>query len=70
MQYNRLLGTHIAKGTVQELGLLSARQMQRLFPTAKIAKVKVTFWPETIVAYYVDPERRESSRRKAEGSEL
>ena len=39
MQYNRLLGTHIPKGTVQELGLLSARQLRRLFPTSRIAKV-------------------------------
>jgi len=57
MQYNRLLGTHIPKGTVQELGLLSARQMQRLFPTGQIAKVRVTFWPETLVAYHLHPER-------------
>ncbi len=57
MVYNRMLGTHIPKGTVQELGLLSARQMQRLFPTGEIAKVRVTFWPETIVAYHLHPER-------------
>ena len=57
MQYNCLLGTHVPKGTVQELGLLSARQMQRLFPTSEIAKVRVTFWPETIVAYHLHPER-------------
>ncbi len=57
MAYNRLFGTHIPKGTVQELGLLSAREMQRLFPTGKIAKVRVTFWPETIVAYYLHPDR-------------
>ena len=53
MLYNRWLGTHIPKGTVQELGLLSARQMQRLFPTSQIAKVRVTFWPETLVAYRI-----------------
>jgi hypothetical protein len=57
MQYNCLLGTHVPKGTVQELVLLSARQMQRLFPTSEIAKVRVTFWPETIVAYHLHPER-------------
>jgi SAM-dependent methyltransferase len=57
MQYNRLLGTHIPKGTVQELGLLSARQMHALFPTSRIAKVRVTFWPETLVAYHIDPAR-------------
>ena len=58
-QYNRLLGTHIPRGTVQELALLSARQLRRLFPNSQIAKVRVTFWPETLVAYYVNPERRD-----------
>ena len=58
LPYNNLLGTHIAKGTVQELGLLSARQMQHLFPQYQIAKVRVTFWPETLVAYYIHPERK------------
>jgi hypothetical protein len=57
MQYNRLLGTHIPKGTVQELGLLSARQLHHLFPTNRIAKVRVTFWPETLVAYHLHAER-------------
>ena len=57
MLYNRLLGTHIPKGTVQELGLLSARQLRRLFPTSRIAKIRVTFWPETLVAYHLHPER-------------
>jgi ubiquinone/menaquinone biosynthesis C-methylase UbiE len=57
MQYNRLFGTHIPKGTVQELSLLSARQLHRLFPTSRIAKVRVTFWPETLVAFFLHPER-------------
>jgi hypothetical protein len=56
-EYNRLFGTHIPKGTVQELGLLSARQLRALFPAARIAKVRVTFWPETLVAYSIDPGR-------------
>jgi hypothetical protein len=55
--YNRLLGTHIPRGQLQELGLLSARDLRKLFPTSVIARVRVTFWPETLVAYYVDPER-------------
>jgi hypothetical protein len=59
-EYNRLLGTHVPKGTVQELGLLPARQLRRLFPTSRIAKVRVTFWPETLVAYHIDPGRNES----------
>jgi hypothetical protein len=55
--YNRLLGTQIPKGQVQELALLSARGLRRLFPTSRIAKVRVTFWPETLVAVCIDPER-------------
>ena len=56
-EYNRLLGTHIPKGMVQELALVSARQLHGLFPTGRLARVRVTFWPETLVAYFVDPER-------------
>lgn len=56
-EYNRLFGTHIPKGKVQELGLLSARQLRRLFPTSRIVRVRVTFWPETLLAYSVDPGR-------------
>jgi len=57
-EYNRLLGTHIPKGELQELALLSACRLQRLFPTSRIAKVRVTFWPETLAAYYVDRSRQ------------
>jgi ubiquinone/menaquinone biosynthesis C-methylase UbiE len=56
-RYNRLLGTHIPKGQVQELALLSARKLRQLFPTSQISRVRVTFWPETLVAYHVDPTR-------------
>ena len=56
-QYNRLLGTHIPRGEVQELSLLSARGLRQLFPTSEIRKVRVTFWPETLVAYHIDPRR-------------
>ena len=62
-EYNRLLGTHIPKGTVQELALLSARQLRGLFPTGRIAKVRVTFWPETLVAYNIDSGRRKPEAR-------
>lgn len=61
--YNRLLGTHIPRGQVQELALLSARGLQRLFPTSTIARMRVTFWPETLAAYFVDPERRNEDTR-------
>ncbi|TAM82470.1 MAG: class I SAM-dependent methyltransferase [Acidobacteria bacterium] len=56
-RYNSMIGTHIPKGQTQELGLLSARDLGRLFPSGSIEKVRVTFWPETLVAYYLDPER-------------
>jgi len=69
MEYNRLLGTHIAKGTVQELALLSARNLRALFPTGRVAKVRVTFWPETLVAYYIHPERLDRSPRQSENAE-
>ena len=53
--YNRFFGTHIAKGQVQDLALLSARGLGKLFPTGSIARVRITFWPETLVAYYRGP---------------
>ncbi|HEV2348414.1 MAG TPA: methyltransferase domain-containing protein [Terriglobia bacterium] len=56
-QYNRMLGSHIPRGRVQDLGLLSARELRRLFPSGEIRKVRVTFWPETLVAYHIDPKR-------------
>jgi len=31
--------------------------MRRLFPTSRVARMRVTFWPETLVAYYIDPAR-------------
>jgi SAM-dependent methyltransferase len=64
--YNWVLGTHIPKGEVQELALLSARQLKRLFPTSKIAQVRVTFWPETLVAYYIESSGVERSRVRNE----
>ncbi len=57
-QYNHLFGTYIPKGEVQELALLSAGQLRRLFPTSHILKVRVTFWPETLVAYQMDRGRQ------------
>lgn len=58
--YNTLLGTHIPKGKTQALGLLSASGLRKLFPTSQIEKVRVTFWPETLVAYRLDPRRSAS----------
>lgn len=59
--YNNLLGSHIPKGQTQELALLSVHGLRKLFPTSRIEKVRVTFWPETLVAYYVHGERTTSS---------
>ncbi len=56
--YDRLCGTAIPKGELQELALLSARRFQQLFPTSHIVKMCVTFWLETLVAYYIGPARR------------
>ena len=56
-RYNSLFGSHIPKGRTQDLGLLSARGLLKLFPTGRIEKVRVTFWPETLVAYCLDPQR-------------
>ena len=56
-QYNRFFGSSIPKGELQDLALVSARELQRLFPTSVIARMRVTFWPETLVAYYVQPGR-------------
>jgi len=55
--YSRLSPNVALKGNLIELALLSARDLRRLFPTSEIAKMRVTFWPETLVAYHVDPAR-------------
>ena len=56
--YNRVFGTYIPKGRIEPLALLSARKLQRLFPTSRIHKVRVTFWPETLVACSFHPPLR------------
>jgi SAM-dependent methyltransferase len=56
-EYNRLAGKRIPKGKVQDLALLSAPDLRSLFPTSRIVKMRVTFWPENLVAYHVDPAR-------------
>lgn len=55
--YNRLLGSAIPKGEVLDLSLLSASKLLRLFPGSRVVKMRVTFWPETLLAYFIDPER-------------
>jgi hypothetical protein len=34
------------------ISLLSARRMRRLFPVGSVETLRVTFWPETIIAYH------------------
>ncbi|HEV2178663.1 MAG TPA: class I SAM-dependent methyltransferase [Terriglobia bacterium] len=53
-EYNRLLGTRVRRGGTQDLALLSARKLRHLFPNSQVAGVRVTFWPETLVAYHVE----------------
>jgi hypothetical protein len=35
----------------ETISLLSTMRFQSLFPTSRIIKVRVTFWPETLIAY-------------------
>ena len=39
----------------ETISLLSATQLRTLFPTSKIVKVRITFWPETLIACGRDP---------------
>lgn len=55
--YSHLSTSAIPKGELIDLALLSARDLRRLFPTSEIARMRITFWPETLVAYYADPAR-------------
>ncbi len=50
-RYHQLFGK-LADGRAQDVELLSATRLQRLFPSSSIAKLRVTFWPETLVAYF------------------
>jgi hypothetical protein len=65
--YNRLAG-RLSGGQMQNVALLSARRLQKLFPTSSIARMRVTFWPETLVAYFVDPKRHRPRASIGSGS--
>ena len=56
--YSRISPNAALKGNLIDLALLSARDLRRFFPASEIAKMRVTFWPETLVAYHVDPARK------------
>lgn len=55
-RYKQLLAG-VAGGQTLDVALLSARRLQSLFPTSSITRIRVTLWPETLVAYFVDPSR-------------
>jgi len=38
----------------ETISLLSARQFKRLFPGSELLKVRVTFWPETLIVFHRD----------------
>ena len=56
--YSRLSPSALPKGELIDLELLTARDLRQFFPTSEIVKMRVTFWPETLVAYSIDPERK------------
>lgn len=56
--YSHLSPSAVPKGELIDLELLSARQLRQFFPTSEIVKMRVTFWPETLVGYHVDPGRK------------
>lgn len=39
----------------EQINLLTARRIRTLFPNSKILKVRVTFWPESLIAFYREP---------------
>ncbi len=55
-RYHQLFGK-LADGRAQDIELLSATRLQRLFPSSSIARLRVTFWPETLVAYFARASR-------------
>jgi ubiquinone/menaquinone biosynthesis C-methylase UbiE len=56
--YSHFSPSAVLKGNLIDLALLSARDLRRLFPTSEIARMRVTFWPETLVAYHADQARK------------
>jgi hypothetical protein len=44
------------------ISLLTGRQFKRIFPGSKLLKVRVTFWPETLIVFHCGAERHSKSR--------
>jgi len=49
--WQRKVASSLGKPTYEHLQLLSKREMQRLFPTSEVIGCRVTFYPETLIAY-------------------
>ncbi len=47
------------RGCWEDINLLSASQLKSLFPEAKIIKLRMTIYPETLIAIYSDKLNRE-----------
>jgi Methyltransferase domain len=47
----RSLVTRLGKTPYEHLHLLTAKQLRRLFPGGKVVSSRVTFYPETLIAY-------------------
>jgi hypothetical protein len=43
------------------ISLLSGSQFKRMFPGSKLRKVRVTFWPETLIVFHREAERHSKS---------
>jgi hypothetical protein len=67
--YHRLFGK-IAMGQAQDVALLSASSLQKLFPDSLIVRLRVTIWPETLVAYFACPSRNRQPRSSGDGPSL
>ena len=48
--YNHVRGRY-QSGIVDQIRLITARELGRLFPGSRILPVRVTIWPETLVAF-------------------
>ena len=50
------LVAQLGKVPYDHLNLLSSADLRELFPTSRVIGCRVTFYPETLIAYYTQPE--------------
>lgn len=43
---------HYGKGKYERIDLLSAKELRKLLPEAKIEGLRITIWPETLICYW------------------